>query len=439
MKAIILDGSFENDTTAGRVFSALAQHLQSRGWIVEHVLLREQKIGNCAGDFFCWVRSPGMCNVDDDNREIAAAVAASDLMVYLTPVTFGGYSSALKRMVDHQIQNISPFFANIDGETHHQKRYNKYPDMLVLGWMDGPDADAEAVFRNLIARNAINFYAKKAVAGLVLASQSDAQINATVQTSLENLSGGVNTPLPELPFSRVEGKPGSSTGAPIRRALLLVGSPRTRKSTSQSLGGTLFEHLNVRSIQTETIYLHTVLRSPEKMNNLYAVLDAADLIVLAFPIYVDSLPAPVIEALERIAARLAGREAHHHPLFCALSNCGFPEVAHNNTALAICELFARQAGFSWAGALALGGGEMVHGMPLNELDGRAIPIKNALELAANALADGNTIPRQAQNLLDKPLLPAWIYRFLGGFGWKEQAKKYGAQNLLKRKTYLVKK
>ena len=110
----------------------LAQ-LQARGWGAETIVLREQKIGNCAGDFFCWVRSPGVCNVDDDNRVIAAKVVRSDLVIYLTPVTFGGYSSALKRMVDHQIQNISPFFTAIDGEIHHQPRYAAYPDLLVIG------------------------------------------------------------------------------------------------------------------------------------------------------------------------------------------------------------------------------------------------------------------------------------------------------------------
>ena len=72
MKMIILDGSREDDRS------------------VEHILLRDKKIGNCAGDFFCWVRSPGACNVDDDNREIANCIANSDLVVYLTPVTFGG-------------------------------------------------------------------------------------------------------------------------------------------------------------------------------------------------------------------------------------------------------------------------------------------------------------------------------------------------------------
>jgi multimeric flavodoxin WrbA len=119
-----------------------------------------KKIGNCAGDFFCWIRTPGMCNVNDDNRTIAEAIITSDLMVYLTPVTFGGYSSVLKSMVDHQMQNVSPFFAKVEGETHHAKRYQKNPDLLAVGWLDAPDAQSEAVFRHLVQRNALNWHSK---------------------------------------------------------------------------------------------------------------------------------------------------------------------------------------------------------------------------------------------------------------------------------------
>ena len=119
MNVLVLDGSHAGDPVAPRVVHALRSHCPD----VAVITLRQQNIGNCAGDFFCWVRSPGMCNVDDDNRVIASKVARSDLLVYLTPVTFGGYSSALKRMVDHLIQNISPFFTTIHGEVHHQRRY----------------------------------------------------------------------------------------------------------------------------------------------------------------------------------------------------------------------------------------------------------------------------------------------------------------------------
>jgi multimeric flavodoxin WrbA len=68
MKTLILDGSHANDSTAEQVTSALQADLAARNWISETIVLREQKIGNCAGDFFCWVRTPGVCNTNDDNR-----------------------------------------------------------------------------------------------------------------------------------------------------------------------------------------------------------------------------------------------------------------------------------------------------------------------------------------------------------------------------------
>src|SRR5215208_4992374 len=105
MKTLILDGSHANDSQSLR----LSHELQKQVPNAETIVLRDQKIGNCAGDFFCWVRSPGLCNTNDDNRIIAEKVMHSDPLIYLTPITFGGYSSELKRMVDHQIQNISPF------------------------------------------------------------------------------------------------------------------------------------------------------------------------------------------------------------------------------------------------------------------------------------------------------------------------------------------
>ena len=431
MKAILLDGSHKNDSTGERVRAALLSALQACGWDSEHIVLREKKIGNCAGDFFCWIRSPGICNVDDDNRTIAEAVMASDLMVYLTPVTFGGYSSALKRMVDHQIQNVSPFFAKVAGETHHQKRYPKYPDLLAAGWMDAPDAQAAAVFRHLAQRNAINLFAERVVSGVVLAGQSDGEILASAQQWLNDVQTGQPSQTVELP---VRGE--TCCGATqVRRALLLVGSPRTRNSTSYSLGGYLFERLGAQSIHTETIYLHTVLSTPEKRKALLDAVDGADLVTLAFPLYVDSLPAPVMEGLERIAAHRRGRAQARRQLFTAIANCGFPEAHHNATALAICDTFARQAEFQWAGSLALGGGQGIVGRPLAELGGRTIPLRKALELAAEALAQGQAIPKAAQDMMAKPPIPAWLYRLLGGYGWKRQAKSYGAEKSLQRQPY----
>ena len=77
----------------------------------------------------------------------------------------------------------------------------------------------------------------------------------------------------------------------------------------------------------------------------------------------------------------------------------------------------------------------MHGTPLNQLDGRAIPLKKALDLSAEALAQGRAIPQAAQDFLAKPFIPSWLYRLMGGLGWKQQAKKYGIQKIMGRKTY----
>ena len=90
---------------------------------------------------------------------------------------------------------------------------------------------------------------------------------------------------------------------------------------------------------------------------LLAAVDAADIVILAFPLYVDGLPYLVTQALEQIAARRAALQTDiRRPRFLAIANCGFPEVQHNATALAICRQFADEAGFALGGRAGAGRG-----------------------------------------------------------------------------------
>lgn len=433
MKIVILDGSAYTDGTAARIRAELINQLEMQNHTVETVILRERKIGNCAGDFFCWVRRPGVCNTDDDNRVIAAAICNAALLIYLTPITFGGYSATLKKAVDHQIQNIAPFFTTLNGETHHTRRYERYPDFLVIGWHAAQNPAAEGIFRHLAWRNSLNFYAQVSHCEIVTGEPSEESLAAQIESALGAIARPASVPQPALP------SPNTSQALvnPPRRALLLVGSPRGRKSTSHSLGAYLMEQLAARGIETEIAPIYPALSNPQRMDGLLAQIDNADLTVLAFPLYVDTLPAPVILLLERLAAHRAAHPASGKG-FAALANCGFPEAHHNDNALAICAQFSAQTGVTWLGSLALGAGEgMVHGEPLNKAGGPVIPLKKALELAANSLALGQPIPAEAQKFIEKPFIPAWLYRLLGGFGWKQQAKRWGAQADMQRKPYEV--
>jgi multimeric flavodoxin WrbA len=432
MKTLILNGLRAGNEPAEQLVKMLESELQAEGYEVNHIVVREQKIGNCAGDFYCWVRSPGKCNTDDDNRRIAAAVVNSDLVIFLTPVTFGGYSSEFKRAQDHLIQNISPFFTVIKGEVHHQKRYPRYADLLAIGWMEAPDAQAEAIFRNLVARNALNMYSSVTVTGIATAGQSETELRHAVQGWLADWQGSKTTPNPGLPPVG----PIHLDQRTMLTAALLIGSPRGENSSSHTLGSYLLGELQQRGLQVEEHFIYTTLNNPERLEHLYTVLDTVDLVILATPLYIDSLPAPTIDMLERIAARRDGKTTTQR--FVAVSNCGFPEPLHITTALAICARFAQEAGFQWAGGLAVGGGDYLHGKSLSELGSRVMPIRQGLTKAAEALAAGEAIPQAAYDLLARHTVPTWLYRLFGNFGWKPFARTYGAEKHLRDVPYQVK-
>jgi len=49
--------------------------------------------------------------------------------VFFTPVTFGGYSSVLKRALDHIIPTLVPFLVAEGDDTRHPLRYDHRRDL----------------------------------------------------------------------------------------------------------------------------------------------------------------------------------------------------------------------------------------------------------------------------------------------------------------------
>lgn len=207
--------------------------------------------------------------------------------------------------------------------------------------------------------------------------------------------------------------------------LILVGSPKAR-STSASLGDHLVGLLRQRGLSAGALHITTILQTPDGTRGLLSAADDADIIVLAFPLYVDSLPSPLVRALELLAEHRRGMERPPRQRLMAVSNCGFPEARHNDTALAQCRIFCRDASIEWIGGLGLGGGGMIGGLPLAKR-GRAVRnIFTSLELSANALATDMPLPQEAASLMARPLVPVWLYLLVGHSGWRRQARKFGA-------------
>ncbi|MBE0636806.1 flavodoxin family protein [Candidatus Bipolaricaulota bacterium] len=167
-KALILDGRTVDAVVADQLIGIAEDWLAQREWQSTTRTLRALQIAPCIGCFGCWVKTPGECVIDDAGRDVARDIVGSDLVIYLTPIMFGGYSYELKKVVDRSIPIISPYFRIVHGETHHKKRYDAYPSVAAFAWSEGAqDGEEREVFETLVKRNAINMLAPRTSVGFV--------------------------------------------------------------------------------------------------------------------------------------------------------------------------------------------------------------------------------------------------------------------------------
>ena len=220
MKVLLLDGTTSHDSEAIELAADTDTELRARGCRLEEYRLRDLSLNNCRGCFGCWYKSPGECIQEDSAVDIAKSLVRSDLMVLVTRTTFGGYSSLIKSALDRTISVISPFFISTDGVTRHEKRYETYPALAVIGLsgeparlgrglaspglggpalngrglaspgLGGPDPEAESIFRELVARNAFNFHSPSFAVGLVRAGTPSEERIKIIGNTLESLGVG---------------------------------------------------------------------------------------------------------------------------------------------------------------------------------------------------------------------------------------------------------
>lgn len=215
-----------------------------------------------------------------------------------------------------------------------------------------------------------------------------------------------------------------------KKALLLVGSPRA-KGTSEVLGTYLLNKLFENGIEIEKLRIYPLMKSHEGQGQLLSSVDRSDILILSFPLYIDSLPSLVTKALEMIWEHRRSLEIPKKHQFVAISNNGFPEAHQNDTALKICRHFANESGMEWAGSLGVGGGEgiklMLEFFKAKKLEKVSFVSKNeikSLDSIAEFLINSGAISQEVMELRTSRPMPKWLYTFVGTlFLWRRNAKK----------------
>ena len=193
----------------------------------------------------------------------------------------------------------------------------------------------------------------------------------------------------------------------VKNILLLVGSPHRNKSTSNSLGQYIIDNINEESFNIEKLYLQNSIKLEERKDLLINKVNDADIIILAYPLYMDTLPAVVIKALELIEDNIIKKKRK----FISICNCGYPKEKGMEVSQDICENFAENTGMEWLGSLSLAKGPLIMGKPIDKLGFMTGNIKIALDLTIKALEENEKIPKSAdQNM--KMMIPNWLYVFM---------------------------
>lgn len=137
--------------------------------------LRDYTILPCQSCGSCGTRTPGACVLKDDFEQLARRLAKHDSFVFLTPITFGGYSSTLKYFLDRIMCFCLPLYRAYNDKLLHPMRYD-WRRLIGIG-VDIYGMGQQEVFEKHVAGNALNMQVQYQVYTTDLAHLEDLTID----------------------------------------------------------------------------------------------------------------------------------------------------------------------------------------------------------------------------------------------------------------------
>jgi multimeric flavodoxin WrbA len=189
MKILILADIKRYDNILQIILDIIAELFITQKVDIEIFWLKDIKILPCAGSFNCWLRTPGICMIkNDEGSNILKNLIQSDAFIIISPIVCGGYSSEMKKIIDRLAPLANPFFTKRNNKTQHIARYNKLFRFAVFGLMEnGKEIDAGQIFKNLVDRNAVNFIRSVHSTEIIVSNETKNIVEEKVRRTLAEI------------------------------------------------------------------------------------------------------------------------------------------------------------------------------------------------------------------------------------------------------------
>jgi len=197
---------------------------------------------------------------------------------------------------------------------------------------------------------------------------------------------------------------------------LINGSPKVEKSASEYILASLKSLLPDGSEFSEFKFNHVKLSGPDLMK-----IADTDLMIFAFPLYVDGIPSHLLHCLYQLETYLNTNKVKKIRVY-AIVNCGFYEGHQASTALDMMKNWCSKASLVWGQGIGIGGGGFLaslEGNPINQgyLKNLGDALKNiAVNISKN---------QESESIYTVPNFPRAIYMVGGNMGWRKQIKENG--------------
>ena len=148
MKISIINGSNLKESMLSETLKKCSDYGYS-GNIID---LNKLNLKYCIGCDSCQSKNPGICAFDDGINEVLREYLESDLAVIITSVQFGSFNSITKNFIDRTEPLFLPFQTVCNKKTVMSRRYEHYPNLLIIGILNSENNENAEVFTD-IAKN----------------------------------------------------------------------------------------------------------------------------------------------------------------------------------------------------------------------------------------------------------------------------------------------
>ena len=163
MKIVLVNGSHNGRNSSTQIMAeAFLQGAQKSGAETVNIILAEKNIQYCRACFTCWLKTPGICAIDDDMKSILAETDGADILVLASPLYIDTISSMLKVFLERLLVKGNPYFGKTEnGESRHCQNANeKTPKLLILSNCGFPERSHFQALSVWAQRFALNMQTK---------------------------------------------------------------------------------------------------------------------------------------------------------------------------------------------------------------------------------------------------------------------------------------